>query len=256
MILEYLNRYKEDLNDCKNYMKNIRTWYKIIPNLLTIARPIGMIPAIIMFFSGNIVPAVFLTGGLLITDFFDGKLARKWEVQSRLGADLDAVGDKIMFLGMALPILVNYPVMFINVLGEALISYINIKGIMNGLDMETVFSGKIKTWFLSITLGMGYLVQFFNVPISFLKLFSLITGFSQIFTIKEYSSEYNDKLSEKEYVVDSNDEVIIEDLNDIEQDKLLEQLKRERNEFVSYIDCNEKSYSKKRVRTIRDRKRS
>ena len=94
MIKEQLNKYKEDFNNCINDLKNIKTWYKQVPNLLTISRPIGIIPANILFFTGDVVPAVILTGCLLLTDLFDGKLARKFGVQSKLGADLDAVGDK------------------------------------------------------------------------------------------------------------------------------------------------------------------
>ena len=66
MIKEYLSKYKDDFNNCLKDLKNIKTWYKQIPNLLTISRPIGMIPANILFFTGNVVPAIILTGILLI----------------------------------------------------------------------------------------------------------------------------------------------------------------------------------------------
>ena len=150
-----------------------------------------MIPANILFFTGNVVPAIILTSCLLITDFFDGKLARKWNVQSKLGADLDAASDKIIFLGLALPLMVNYPVILINILGEALITAVNVKGRMENFDMKTVFSGKIKTWFLSFTLGLGYLVQFFDLPLSILRLLSLVTGVSQCVALNDYVSMYN-----------------------------------------------------------------
>lgn len=246
---KYLNKYKDDFDNYLGYAKNIKTWYKLIPNLLTIARPIGMIPANILFFTGNIIPALILTSCLLITDFFDGKLARKWEVQSKLGADLDAVGDKIMFLGMALPLLVNYPVMLINILGESLIAAVNVKGRMNGLDMKTVYSGKIKTWFLSFTLGLGYLVQFFHLPVSILRLLSLVTGVSQCVTLKNYVSMYNGKLKEKEYEnINEDDNIVFENLSDREQDKLLEQLKREREFILSTVEPGKIYSGKKRVR--------
>jgi len=147
MIKEQLNKYKEDFNNCINDLKNIKTWYKQVPNLLTISRPIGIIPANILFFTGDVVPAVILTGCLLLTDLFDGKLARKFGVQSKLGADLDAVGDKIMFLGMALPLVVSNPLIIINILLEGLISSVNVLGRMHNLDTKTVYSGKLKMWF-------------------------------------------------------------------------------------------------------------
>lgn len=247
-LKKYLNVYKEDFDNCLEYAKNIKTWYKLIPNLLTIARPIGMIPANILFFTGNVVPALILTGCLLITDFFDGRLARKWNVQSKLGADLDAVGDKVMFLGMALPLLINYPVILINILGEAFITAVNVKGRINGLDMKTVYSGKIKTWFLSFTLGLGYLVQFFHLPVSILRLLSVVTGVSQCVVLNDYISMYNKKMVKKENEVNEEDNIIFENLNDKEQDKLLEQLKKEREFILSMVEPGKVYSGKKRVR--------
>ena len=247
-LKEYLNVYKEDFDNYLGYAKNIKTWYKLIPNLLTIARPIGMIPANILFFTGNIIPALILTGCLLITDFFDGKLARKWGVQSKLGADLDAVSDKIMFLGMALPLLINYPVILINILGEAFIAAVNVKGRINGLNMKTVFSGKIKTWFLSCTLGLGYLVKFCHLPVSILRLLSIVTGVSQCVALNDYVSMYNEKMDEKENDVNEEENIIFENLNDKEQDKLLEQLKKEREFILSTVEPGKVYSGKKRVR--------
>ena len=278
MISKYLSKYKGDFDNCINYMKNIKTWYKLIPNLLTVARPIGMIPVNILFFTGNIIPALVLTGGLLITDFFDGKLARKWNVQSKLGADLDAVGDKIMFLGLVLPLLVNYPVLLINLLGEVFITAVNVKGRIDGLDMKTVFLGKVKTWFLSLTLGLGYLVHFFNVPVNALRGLSIITGVSQCFTIQEYIYLRNilinkkeklfidnvdflevncDKKIEKERdIVRVEDNIIFENLSDNEQDKLLEQLKKERNFILSTLESGKVYTGKKRVRMLMHEKKN
>ena len=243
MFKDNLNKYKDDFDNYLGYAKNIKTWHKLIPNLLTIARPIGMIPANILFFTGNVVPALILTVCLLITDYFDGKLARKWNVQSKLGADLDAVSDKIMFLGLALPLLVSYPVVLINILGEALIAAVNVKGRINGLDMKTVFSGKVKTWLLSFTLGLGYLVQFFHLPVSILRLSSLVAGASQCVALNDYISMYNEKLKEKE-----EDNIVFENLSDKEQDKLLEQLKKEREFILSTVEPGKVYSGKKRVR--------
>ena len=231
MLKEQLMKYKEDFDNCKNDLKNIKTWYRQIPNLLTISRPLGIMPANILFFTGNVVPAVILTGCLLLTDLFDGKLARKWNVQSKLGADLDAVGDKVMFLGMALPIVASNPLILINILLEGAISYINVLGRLEDMDTKTVYSGKIKTWFLSLLLLMGYVTHFFNVPNVILDIIMAITCVSQGVTLSDYVNEYkkmarekrNEMLKEYQETMEKYDEEVMERDNNSLREKLIKE---------------------------------
>ena len=259
MIKEYMSRYEEDFKNCKEYMKSIKTWYKLLPNLLTIARPIGMIPANILFFTGNVIPAVVLTGGLLLTDLFDGKLARKWNVVSKLGADLDAAGDKVMFLGMALPLLANFPTLAVNFLLEAMIAGVNVYGRLNDLETKTVYSGKVKTWFLSFTLLAGYFVQFFNLPMLVLNISMLLTGFSQGVALSDYVSNYEKMEFEKkfntmlnQYVGDKESDK--EESN--ERTKLLNDLRREKSFYLGMLEPNKVYKGKKRARLLLQEKRN
>lgn len=70
-----------------------------IPNYLTVLR-IVIIPLLVMVFYiphgiGNVAAAaLFVIAG--ISDFFDGYLARKWQVQSSLGRFLDPIADKLL----------------------------------------------------------------------------------------------------------------------------------------------------------------
>ena len=72
---------------------------KNIPNILTFIRVI-LIPFFILAFylpienSHYIATWIFFIAG--VTDYFDGYLARRWNVSSKLGAFLDPVADKIM----------------------------------------------------------------------------------------------------------------------------------------------------------------
>lgn len=251
MFKEQLIKYKDDFNNCKKDLKSIKTWYKQIPNLLTISRPIGMIPANILFFTGNVVPAVVLTGCLLLTDLFDGRLARKWNCQSKLGADLDAVGDKIMFLGMALPIVASNPLILINVVLEGAISYINVLGRLKGMDTKTVYSGKLKTWFLSLLLLMGYVTHFFNVPGIILDIIMAVTCVSQGITLSDYVNEYkkmkqekhNEMLREYQSVMEKHDEEVIERDNNSLKEELIKE-----KEFLLSVKKDDKLVKpKKRV---------
>jgi len=256
MIKAYLSKYQDDFNNCINDLKNIKTWYKLIPNLLTISRPIGMIPANILFFTGNVIPAVVLTGVLLLTDLFDGKLARKWNVQSKLGADLDAVGDKIMFLGMALPLLVSSPVMIVNILFEGIIALVNVIGRIKGLDTKTVYSGKVKTWFLSLTLGIGYLVQFFNVPISILQVLVALTSITQGIALSDYVGKYKEMEFHKKFnvVLDEYQDVTDNEID--EENNEIDKLKREREFMLGTIEPNKIYTGKKRVRKMVQKRNS
>lgn len=244
MVREYINKYKEEIRKCINDLKHKDTFYKQIPNLLTFSRLVGMIPINILFFTGNTIPAIILTGLILSTDFFDGKLARKFNVQSKFGADLDAVCDKFMFLGLSLPLIVSNPVLISNFIMEGIISFINVLGRIKGLDTKTIFAGKIKTWFLSGSILAGYLVKFFGISNSLLNVLAYITLGSQIITVDNYIKEYkqmNENLNEFE---DDFKEIKEYEKDDSIRDKISE-LEYER-EFL--LGMNSKSEENKLVR--------
>ena len=85
---------------------------KYVPDLLALFR-IFSAPVILylLLIDGSseglmLVPAIiaFIAAW---TDFFDGRLARKWDVSSKTGAFLDTIADKIFitFIFVGLPIL-------------------------------------------------------------------------------------------------------------------------------------------------------
>ena len=71
---------------------------KHIPNILTFAR-ILILPILIVLILSDTALALWIAFGLYVfaslTDFFDGYLARKWNVQSAVGTFLDPISDKI-----------------------------------------------------------------------------------------------------------------------------------------------------------------
>lgn len=72
---------------------------KNLPNLLTISRVLA-IPAIILSFYIENKYASLITISIFIfaciTDFFDGYLARTWQVQSKFGRLFDPIADKLI----------------------------------------------------------------------------------------------------------------------------------------------------------------
>jgi cardiolipin synthase len=77
-----------------------KSWFKHLPNLLSAAR---LVIAPYLFFllwhhqNKAALAIAFVTGW---TDAFDGFLARKLDAQSRLGAYIDPVADKLMLSGL------------------------------------------------------------------------------------------------------------------------------------------------------------
>ena len=70
-----------------------------VPNFLTLGRMILVPPIVILlFFPGKVASAVagclFLVASL--TDFFDGFIARRFEVESSFGRFLDPIADKVL----------------------------------------------------------------------------------------------------------------------------------------------------------------
>ena len=80
-------------------MRSAQEWRSHIPNYLTFAR-VGAVPVLIASFyversAAARVPAA-LFGAIALTDCLDGYLARRWKVESELGAFLDPVADKFL----------------------------------------------------------------------------------------------------------------------------------------------------------------
>ena len=81
-----------------NKKKNLQKLFVNIPNILSISRLILVFP-LIFFLEINRTFYVFILiiiAGL--TDYFDGLIARKFNLKTRLGAILDPLGDKVFYL--------------------------------------------------------------------------------------------------------------------------------------------------------------
>lgn len=91
-----------------------------LPNKLTIARMV-MIPVFILFFyldfTAHYFVALAVFGIACLTDLFDGKIARKYNLVTNLGKFLDPIADKVLVLS-ALVIMLTRPLIFVANLGD------------------------------------------------------------------------------------------------------------------------------------------
>lgn len=126
-------------------------------NMLTIIRLLATF--LLPFLWRVLNPAVLLCFVVLIllTDFFDGLLARTFHVQSIFGTVMDVIADKFFGI-MIILILSTYNIIFIlPLILEVGITLINILGYAFGAVSKSSFLGRVKMWFLGIAIFFGIL---------------------------------------------------------------------------------------------------
>ena len=104
-----------------------------------------------------------------ITDFFDGHIARKYNLITNTGKMLDAIADKALvnsvLIILAVHGFVNVIVPVIIVLRDIMVNAIKMEAASKGVVIAAIGSGKIKTATLMIGLVLTF---FYNIPFVFL----------------------------------------------------------------------------------------
>ena len=135
--------------------------YKWIPNFLTSTRillvPVFMYCLFTDFSHGKLLALiVFLSAA--ITDAYDGKIARKYDIESKFGVFFDPLADKLLVLSafygfMFLPVLSTTVKLWMIILisfRDILVTLMRTLMQYKGVTMITSKAGKLKT-FLQIT---------------------------------------------------------------------------------------------------------
>ena len=135
--------------------------YKWIPNLLTSSR-ILLVPVFLycLFtdFSHGKLLALIVFVSAAITDAYDGKIARKYDIESKFGVFFDPLADKLLVLSafygfMFLPVLSTTVKLWMIILisfRDILVTLMRTLMQYKGVTMITSKAGKLKT-FLQIT---------------------------------------------------------------------------------------------------------
>ena len=92
----------------KSNIKELFSGCLTIPNLLSVIR-IALIPVFgVLYYNGNILWAVVVLFVSGLTDFFDGKIARKFNQISALGKLLDPIADKLTQITIAIVLFLQF----------------------------------------------------------------------------------------------------------------------------------------------------
>ncbi len=137
---------------------------KHIPNIITTVR-IALLPFVYFFYLTNYVPfsqyiaiAIFIIAAL--TDFLDGKIARKYNLVSNIGKMLDPIADKMLsYTGLFLIIVTNILPLWaaviiyvINLCRDFAIDCLRMIAATKGTVLAANIFGKIKTMIAFIAL--------------------------------------------------------------------------------------------------------
>ena len=148
-----------------------------LPNKLTILRVI-LIPFMMFFYLANFIPfgigkivALIIFIAAALTDLFDGKIARKYNLVTDFGKFLDPIADKLLtstafFLLIVgeLPIIPNpwgVIVVTIIIAREFLVSALRLIAASKGIVLAADIWGKSKTFVQMIALPVCMLIPIF-----------------------------------------------------------------------------------------------
>lgn len=215
-------------------MEKIKSY---IPNALTISRIILTPIIIVTGILGYTKTLIILATIAALTDLLDGKLARKWNVVSEIGAKLDTLADKLFAIGTIGCLIKISKILWIPFILEILIITINFYFYLKTKEAKSIMVGKIKTTFLFTTIIIAIATVFFSniKPILFGMTYATIN--LQILSIIGYINKY---FNDKRLSIENNEmhrKIMNEETDDFDKTMILEDLKELTEEYV-YNDIN------------------
>ena len=172
----------------KKQRANMWTFSRLVTSfLIPICSLISILTSNISLFITSIGITTF--GGL--TDFFDGRSARKHNSYSEFGKFLDQISDKLFSIMIGINLSLFNPLFLITLGGEFAIASLNAlyKSKYPNLDIKSTQIGRIKQWPLFSSLVLGFLSTLVPVISPITNMFILITFAFQLLTTSSYIKE-------------------------------------------------------------------
>lgn len=188
-------------------LKKLFTGCLTIPNLLSLIRII-LIPVFgVLFYHGEVLWAVVVLVLSGLTDFFDGKIARKFNQVSELGKVLDPVADKLTQMTIAIilfltfnksenPVMVWFKWVFLFFVAKELLMVI-VGAIMIAIGLKpsaAVIYGKVATFAYYVVMGLvitfgpevGALRNVFTLPDTVMIILVIISAILTFVALLSY----------------------------------------------------------------------
>lgn len=235
---------KKDFEELKNGfrqlfkdIKNPKTFYKQIPNLLTLSRLVMALFIPVLALSSNLISATILTVMAAATDALDGFAARKLNAQSEFGRNLDPICDKLFVGLLVVPLLFNLsPIvtlgLSISLALEGCIAGINLYSRVKGNVPKTTLVGKAKTALLSALLASLYISFSYQSIISIVPMLYACTTTSQLMACVSYYEIDRKKDLEKKRAVLTNSKVLDKDFIEKDQKTLEKEVSKDKQESI------------------------
>lgn len=214
----------------KKQRANMWTFSRLVTSfLIPICSLISILNANISLFLVSIGITAF--GGL--TDFLDGRSAKKHNSFSEFGKFLDQISDKLFSIMIGINLSLFNPLFLITLCGEVGIASLNAlyKSKHPKLDIKSTQVGRIKQWPLFSSLVLGFLSTLIPAIAPITNIFILLTFIFQLLTTSSYIKE--------------NEKNILKLYNDEKQNIELAQVNEEnKNEKVKTKSVEGKNNSK------------
>ncbi len=159
---------------------------KVLVNVITTFRFVYTL--FLPFLHTRISKLAFLISIALVflTDSIDGTLARKFKVQTIFGSTMDTIADKTLSIVLMFLLIKKVPIISLMLVGEIIIAVINIYFVLCGKKTKSSLIGKLKMWFLGISIILGFMNYFDIINYKLVIIATFITGLIQIVTIIDY----------------------------------------------------------------------
>ena len=174
----------------ENEVINMTIFKKNFPNILTFSRIIITPLIIYLGIVKQYIPLFITTLFIAFTDYLDGYLARKWQVESLFGAKLDTIADKVLALSLLIVLVFQNKIFLFIFILESFISLLNIYYFYKTKIVESLLVGKIKTWIIFIAILLGLLKIFVPKINLSLTIFIILTIILQIICLIKYTFNY------------------------------------------------------------------
>ena len=159
---------------------------KILVNVITTFR--FLYTMILPILKGRISRLAFIINIalLFLTDFIDGMLARKYKVQTLYGSTMDTIADKTLSIVLIVLLIEKIEIVSLMLIGEIIIACVNVYSLIKGKKTKSSIIGKLKMWFISIAIILGYMYYFNIIGYTPVLIISILTIIIQIATIIDY----------------------------------------------------------------------